>query len=207
MLSSCRYTNKSDLSSFTYTWLDNNKNPVRIPASQYISLVQKWIVNKINDPKIFPTDTTFQATTSYHSGSPGISGSSTPIPAGPTNLNSSLASLAGRDWLGKSSGFGENFDSDIRNLYRQMCRCYSHIYHNHWLDPFWHVGAHKELNTCYIHFVTVGKLFELLVEKDLKPMQPLLDIWAAKGLLPAPAVANPSSQIEAGTSKGDNAMT
>jgi len=150
-------------------------------------LVQKWIMNKINDPRIFPTDTTFQVSATYASGGTSTPGSSTPIPAGPTTLNTSLSVLAGRDWLGKSSGFQENFESDIRNLYRQMCRCYSHIYHNHWLDPFWHVGAHKELNTCYIHFITVGKLFELLVEKDLKPMQPLLDIWTAKGLLPAAA--------------------
>lgn len=65
-----------------------------------------------------------------------------------------------------------------------MFRCYAHLYHSHWVEPFWHLGATKELNTCFLHFINVGKLFELLEEKDIVPMQPLVDIWAAKGLLP-----------------------
>jgi len=180
--------------------LDSQRNNVRIPAPKYIFLVQKWIMNKINDAKIFPTDTTFQAPSTYASGGTNTPGSGTPIPAGPTNLNASLLALSGNDWVGKASGFPESYETDVKNLYRQMCRCYSHIYHNHWLDPFWHVGAHKELNTCYIHFVTVGKLFDLLVEKDLKPMQPLLDIWTEKGLLPA-TVLSSSGQASQGRSE------
>ena len=43
-------------SGHTYTWLDNNKKPIKIPAIQYINLVQKWISGKITDPSIFPTD-------------------------------------------------------------------------------------------------------------------------------------------------------
>lgn len=65
-----------------------------------------------------------------------------------------------------------------------MMRCYAHIYHGHWLEPFWHVNAYKELNTCFIHFVNVGKLFGLLGDKEIEPMQPLVDLWLAKGLLP-----------------------
>lgn len=108
----------------------------------------------------------------------------TPIAAGPSNLNVSLSHLAGRDWLGKSSGFPESFQNDIRNLYRQMFRCYAHLYHSHWLEPFYHISASKELNTCFIHFINVGKLFDLIDDKDIVPMQPLVDIWIAKGLLP-----------------------
>ena len=145
-------------SRFTYTWLDNNRNPIRIPAHQYISLVQKWIMGKINDTRIFPIDTTMNP----------------PRPP-PTS--------SGRDWLGKASGFPDTFENDIRSLYRQMFRCYAHLYHGHWLEPFYHLGASKELNTCFIHFVNVGKLFNLLDDKDMKPMQPLVDIWLAKGLL------------------------
>jgi hypothetical protein len=176
-------------SGHTYTWLDNNKKPIKIPAIQYINLVQKWIVGKINDPTIFPTDTTspsFSATTAaaYPSGS--LTPSSTPQPLGPTNLNAPLSQLAGRDWLGKSSGFPETFEGDIKSIYRQMMRCYAHIYHGHWLDPFWNVNAYKELNTCFIHFINVGKLFGLLGDKEIEPMQPLIDLWFAKGLLPPP---------------------
>jgi len=64
-----------------------------------------------------------------------------------------------------------------------MFRCYAHLYHCHWLDPFYHLSCYKELNTCFIHFVNVGRLFDLLEDKDVVPMQPLIDIWLSKGLL------------------------
>jgi hypothetical protein len=170
--------------SHTYTWLDNNKKPIKIPAIQYINLVQKWIIGKINDPAIFPTDTSSFTSASYASGSLAATGQ--PQPLGPTSLNSPLSQLSGRDWLGKPSGFPETFESDIKSIYRQMMRCYAHIYHGHWLEPFWHVNAYKELNTCFIHFINVGKLFGLLGDKEIEPMQPLIDIWLANGLMPAP---------------------
>ena len=153
--------------------------------------MQKWIVGKINDPSIFPTDTssaTFSANAaSYASGSLTPNNASNPQPLGPTSLNAPISQLAGRDWLGKTSGFPESFEGDIKSIYRQMMRCYAHIYHGHWLDPFWNVNAYKELNTCFIHFINVGKLFGLLGEKEIEPMQPLVDLWLAKGLLPPPS--------------------
>jgi hypothetical protein len=107
-----------------------------------------------------------------------------------------LSQLAGRDWLGKSSGFPENFEADIKSIYRQMMRCYAHIYHGHWLEPFWHVNAWRELNTCFIHFINVGKLYNLLGDKEVEPMQPLIDLWLSKGLLssPSPAQQPPQQQ-------------
>ncbi|KAF2656486.1 Mob1/phocein [Lophiostoma macrostomum CBS 122681] len=182
-------------SGHTYTWLDNNKKPIKIPAIQYINLVQKWIIGKISDPSIFPTDTSSSAFTptaasSYVTGSI-TPGSSTPQPLGPTSLNAPLSQLAGRDWLGKSSGFPETFEADIKSIYRQMMRCYAHIYHGHWLEPFWHVNAWRELNTCFIHFINVGKLYNLLGDKEVEPMQPLIDLWLSKGLLSPPS---PSQQ-------------
>lgn len=120
----------------------------------------------MNDPRIFPQ------------------GIPAPSSAAIGNVN--------KDWLGKVSGFPESFENDIKSLYRQMFRCYAHLYHGHWLEPFYHLGAYKELNTCFIHFVNVGKLFNLLDDKDLKPMQPLVDIWASKGLLPS--VPHPQQQ-------------
>jgi hypothetical protein len=158
--------------------------------------VQKWILGKISDPRLFPTDTTniLVAASAYPSGGLNTPQSSTPIPAGPTSLNSSVATLGGRDWLGRASGFPENFEQDIRSIYRQMMRCYAHLYHGHWLRPFWDVNAYKELNTCFIHFINVGKLFDLLGDKETEPMQPLIDLWLQKGYLavsqsPTPAPA------------------
>jgi Mob1/phocein family len=176
----------SSFNRHTYTWLDTNKRPIKIPAIQYIGLVQRWIVGKISDPSLFPTDTTNLSSAVYASGGLNTPTSNIPIPAGPTNLNAPLSSLSGKDWLGKASGFPENFEQDIRSIYRQMMRCYAHLYHGHWLSPFWDLNSYKELNTCFIHFINVGKLFNLIGEKDMEPMQPLIDLWIGKGLLPAP---------------------
>lgn len=175
----------ANVSRHIYTWLDNSKRPIKIPASHYMQLVQKWIWGKINDPRLFPTDPSFSTPSSFASGGLNTPHANTPIAAGPTSLSAPLSALAGKDWLGKASGFPENFESDIKSIYRQMARCYAHIYYGHWLEPFYHIGAFRELNTCYIHFVNVGKMFGLLTDKDLEPMQPLIDLWTAKGLLPS----------------------
>ena len=169
--------------------MDQAKRPIKIPAVQYIHLVQRWINGKISDPSLFPTDTDFRA--AYNN--PSASSTPTnPIPAPPTSLNTSLSNLSGRsDWLGKTSGFPESFEADIKSIYRQMMRCYAHIYHGHWLDPFWHTNAYKELNTCFLHFVNVGKTFGLLAEKEIEPMVPLIEIWTSKGLLPTNSVPAP----------------
>ncbi|KAE9972351.1 hypothetical protein BLS_004061 [Venturia inaequalis] len=176
-------------SGHTYTWLDNHKRPIKIPACQYIQLVQKWINGKISDSNLFPVDVTFQSPAAYPSGGASTPGANTPIALGPTSLNAPLSALSGREWLGKTSGFPENFESDIKSVYRQMMRCYAHIYHGHWLDPFWHINAYKELNTCFIHFINVGRLFNLIGDKEMEPMQPLIDVWMSRGLLPAPPQA------------------
>ncbi len=130
-------------------------------------------MGKINDQRLFPADTSSVSLIATSNGSP--------------------SSVPGREWVGKSSGFAESFEADIKSIYRQMFRCYAHIYHCHWLDPFYHISAYKELNTCFVHFVNVGKLFDLLLEKELKPMQPLIDIWLSKGLLSVPVTSKPET--------------
>jgi len=80
-------------------------------------------------------------------------------------------------------------------------RSYAHIYHTHWLE-FWHLGAYKELNTCFIHFVNVGRLFGLLMEKDLEPMLPLIDIWLDKGWLPRPQSSGSATGSGGAASRG-----
>ncbi|KAK7535868.1 protein kinase-like protein activator [Phyllosticta citribraziliensis] len=187
----------------TYTWLDNNKKPIKIPAYQYIQLVQKWIVGKISDQNLFPTDTTVLnqpaggTASSYASGGLNTPGANTPIPAPPTSINAPLAQLSGKEWVGKPVGFPEHFLNDIKSIYRQMMRCYAHLYHGHWLDPFWHLNAYKELNTCFIHFVNVGKQFDLISDKEMEPMMPLIQLWLAKGLLPEKQLEQPPQQAAA----------
>ena len=182
--------------SHTYTWLNHAKEPVKVPAQQYISLVQRWIVGKLSDNKTFPTDPLTNASSSFPITSPSPSTAMSPIPTGPTSLTAPLSELSGHDWVGKATGFPENFFTDCKTIFRQIFRVYAHVYHSHWVDPFWHIhnsnppsSGWTDLNSCFVHFVTVAKLFGLLTEKDLEPMQPLVDIWIANGSIP-PDAAN-----------------
>ena len=40
----------------SFTWLNSRKEPVEVPAHEYISLMQRWISGKIDNTNIFPTD-------------------------------------------------------------------------------------------------------------------------------------------------------
>ena len=184
--------------SHTYTWLNSSKEPVKVPAVQYIALVRRWIQGKLGDPKTFPTDPIAPSAAAYASGNlTDGDGDHAPIAAPPTNLNAPLSALAGRNWVGKSAGFPENFFTDVRTIFRQIFRIYAHIYHSHWIDPFWHISSTNpqssgwtDLNSCFVHFITVAKLFGLLSDKDLEPMQPLIDIWVSNGSIPSDAASN-----------------
>lgn len=163
----------------TYTWLDNSKQPVSVTAAQYIGLVQRWMNGKIHDSRAFPTS------------DPKELGANSPSYENPT----AAGRLAGRDWFGKSTGFPETFLHDVRTCFRQIFRIYAHLYHSHWVDPFWHVlgnnpsPAWMNLNSCFVHFCTVAKLYGLLSDKDAAPMQPLIDLWIANEYIP-PDAAN-----------------
>ncbi|KAL9597271.1 MAG: hypothetical protein Q9219_005252 [cf. Caloplaca sp. 3 TL-2023] len=172
----------------TYTWLNTERQAIYVPASQYIMLVQRWIVGKIHDQTAFPTDSPFGTNASSFEASypsPNIPSSQRPIPAGPTTLNRTLSDLSGRTWFGKAAGFPETFQNDVRTAWRQMCRIYAHLYHAHFIEPFWHIKhACNDLNSAFSFFASVGKLYGLLKDSDLEPMQPLVNIWTANGTIP-----------------------
>ena len=183
--------------SHTHAWLDNNKQPVSVTAAQYIGLVQRWMNGKIHDPRAFPTSDPKEplsvASNAFASGGVSTPTSESPVNAGSTTINAPGSRLAGRDWFGKSTGFPETFLHDVRTCFRQIFRIYAHLYHSHWVDPFWHISGTSNsqgwtnLNSCFVHFCTVAKLYGLLSDKDAAPMQPLIDIWIANGSIPADA--------------------
>ena len=166
-------------------------------------MVQRWICGKLCDTRVFPTDTLTHAPSEYASGGLNTPHANTPIAAGPTTSTLPLSTLAGHDWVGKGTGFPENFITDCKTIFRQMFRLYAHIYHSHFIEPFWHiqVGGNQpssgwtDLNSCFVHFINVSMLFGLLSERDMEPMQPLIDIWIANGAIPAEA-ASRSCAIE-----------
>ncbi|KAK3623632.1 hypothetical protein LTR56_021495 [Elasticomyces elasticus] len=168
----------------TWTWIDTNRQPINIPAQQYIKHIQTWITGKITDQSLFPTDTFTSAP---------------PLP------NPAQIAQDPNTWLGKTSGFPSRFETEIRNMYKQMFRCYAHLYFEHWLF-FWHTNSYKELNTCFVHFVNVGRLYGLLGPGDWEPMGPLIETWVRQGVLPEAKKIDGAAQMEKVTnSMGGNA--
>ena len=150
------------LISVTYTWIDTRGNPINLPAPQYIKNILTWVSGKAADQSIFPSDNFTQAP---------------PLPR--------VADLANdpNHWLGKTSGFPQRFESEVKNMYRQMFRCYAHLYWQHWIT-FWELSANRDLNTCFVHFINVGRIFNLLTDKDMEPMLPLVELWIKEGVMP-----------------------
>lgn len=165
-------------SSLTYTWLVDGR-AAKIPAPKFINRVEKWIVSKIHDPVMFPTDPVKSAPRTYLSMEV----------SGETDSNNQANSDSSQDWIGKSSGFSQTFYKDCQGIMKQMFRCYAHLYHGHWLDPFYHLNRHEMLNMCFVHFVTVAKYYRLVADKEMEPMQPLIDLFVKQQKIPPEALA------------------
>ena len=152
----------NSLSRQDYTWIDQQRKPMPLPAPTYIKHIQTWVGGKVLDPSLFPMD---------------------PFTSAPSIPSAAQAASDPNYWLGKPSGFPQRFESEIKNMYKQMFRCYAHLYWQHWL-AFWDLNCYRELNTCFVHFINVARLYNLLGEKDMEPMQPLVDVWVKQGVLP-----------------------
>lgn len=147
----------------------------KISAPKFINRVEKWIVSKIHDPVMFPTNPV-----------PGVPAT---FAVNDIDAKSSIAPPnPAEDWIGKSSGFPPTFFKDCQGIMKQMFRCYAHIYHAHWLNPFWHINKHDILNMCFVHFVTVAKYYRLVADKEMEPMQPLIDLFIKQGRIPPEAL-------------------
>ena len=159
----------------TYTWLVDGR-AAKISAPKFINRVEKWIVSKIHDPVMFPTGPVH-----------GV-----PVTAALNDADASTSTpgaVSAEAWIGKSSGFPQTFYKDCQGIMKQMFRCYAHIYHAHWLNPFWHINKHDILNMCFIHFVTVAKYYKLVADKEMEPMQPLIDLFIRQQRIPAEALS------------------
>ncbi|OJJ49554.1 hypothetical protein ASPZODRAFT_149077 [Penicilliopsis zonata CBS 506.65] len=164
----------------TYTWLVDGR-AAKISAPKFINRVEKWIVSKIHDPVMFPTG-------EVHGVPETFALNAALNPDGHSSANSS-AEPSTDEWIGKSSGFPPTFYKDCQGIMKQMFRCYAHLYHAHWLNPFWHINKHDILNMCFVHFVTVAKYYKLVSDKEMEPMQPLIDLFIKQQRIPAEALS------------------
>ncbi|KAJ5370199.1 uncharacterized protein N7496_006291 [Penicillium cataractarum] len=173
----------------TYTWLVDGR-AAKISAPKFINRVEKWIVSKIHDPVMFPTEKVngIPETASMRDAN---GTSATPSSATPTDSTSPAGTTGASadEWIGQSSGFPQTFYKDCQGIMKQMFRCYAHLYHAHWLNPFWHLNKHDILNMCFVHFVTVAKYYQLVSDKEMEPMQPLIDLFIKQQRVPPEALS------------------
>lgn len=175
----------------SFTWLNARREPVELPAYEYMTLMQRWISGKIDDTKIFPTEAS------------GVSYALNPTMSSGTVPLTQLTGLTGapgeqRDWVGKRSGFPENFIDVCQTIFRQMFRVYAHLYWAHFVEPFYHINLEKQLNSCFSHFVLTATALDMLKPHELEPMQPLIDLWAANGTFPQGSKAHEFANVQVG---------
>jgi Mob1/phocein family protein len=148
-----------------------------------MALVQRWISGKIDDDSIFPTD---PSAISYAEV--------------PTMAPDALAQLHSPDyWVGKRSGFPNDFVNICKTIFLQMFRVYAHLYWDHFTD-FYHLSLEKQLNSCFSHFILTATSLDMLQPEDLEPVQLLIDLWAANDTFPIESQAYKYANLESGKS-------
>lgn len=71
------------------------------------------------------------------------------------------------DVLLKGREFSPNFPSVARHIYTQLLRIFAHLYHAHY-PIFLHLSSEGHLNSLFAHFLTFGREFDLLEEKETR---------------------------------------
>jgi MOB kinase activator 1 len=72
------------------------------------------------------------------------------------------------------SEYPKNFMPIVKQIYKRFFRVYAHIYHSHF-SRIVRVGAEAHLNTCFKHFIFFVKEFKLIDDKELKPLEDLIN--------------------------------
>ncbi|OPB38592.1 Mob1/phocein family protein [Trichoderma guizhouense] len=164
----------------SYTWLNRNHEPVELPAYEYMTLMQRWMSGKMDDPALFPTD---PDTVSF---------------AIHPEYTSNAAQQGPDEWLGARSGFPKQLGGTCQLIFRQIFRVYAHLYWDHFVEPFYHLNLEKQLNSCFSHFILTATTLEMLQPSELEPMQYLIDLWAADGTFPPESRPYSYANVERG---------
>lgn len=115
----------------------------------------------------------------------------------PTGSNE-IPQIDGEAWLGARSGFPNQFGGTCQLIFRQIFRVYAHLYWAHFINPFYHLGLEKQLNSCFSHFILTATTLGMLQPEELEPMQYLIDLWAADGTFPPESRAYSCANLERG---------
>lgn len=74
----------------------------------------------------------------------------------------------------EGAAFPKNFVSAVKVIFKRLFRIYGHIYHKHFQRVV-DMGAEAHLNTCFKHFIYFIKEFNLVDDKELAPLQDLIE--------------------------------
>jgi MOB kinase activator 1 len=128
-----------------YTWINQDRKSVQLPAPTYIDYVMTWVQNLLDDENTFPTK----------------SGRSI-MPHLTTGI---WVHIYGARLLGQD--FPASFPSTIKHVYRQLLRVFAHIYHAHY-SQILHLRSEPHFNSLFAHFLAFGREYELLDIKDVR---------------------------------------
>lgn len=75
--------------------------------------------------------------------------------------------------------FPPNFLDVIKTIFKRLFRVYGHIYHSHFKQVC-SLGEEAHLNTCFKHFIFFSLTYNLIDEKELAPLQELIDQFTGR---------------------------
>jgi len=65
------------------------------------------------------------------------------------------------------------FLNSVKNIFKRLFRVYAHLYYSHY-EYVCSIGADAHINTCFKHFILFAQQFNLIAEKELKPLDELI---------------------------------
>ncbi|MEW5317591.1 MAG: hypothetical protein WDW38_008876 [Sanguina aurantia] len=77
------------------------------------------------------------------------------------------------------AAFPHNFMDVTKTIYKRMFRVYAHIYHSHYVQVC-SLGEDAHFNTCFKHFIFFTLNYNLVDEKELVPLQELIDKYMGR---------------------------
>lgn len=84
------------------------------------------------------------------------------------------------------SPFPPNFMDVTKTIFKRLFRVYAHMYHSHFKQVCG-LGAEAHLKTCFKHFIFFTTHYRLVDDKELAPLQELIDEFMGRGAAAAVA--------------------
>jgi len=75
--------------------------------------------------------------------------------------------------------FPDDFIERVQNIFKRLFRVYAHIFYCHF-ERIVEMSFEAHLNSCFKHFMYFIEEFDLVRPEELKPLQPLIDRFAAE---------------------------